>query len=39
MAEKAGTRYGCTTCAAVVVVVKTSDGELQCHGQPMKVLS
>jgi desulfoferrodoxin-like iron-binding protein len=36
LAEKAGTKYECTVCGGVVIVVKTGDGQLQCHGQTMK---
>lgn len=36
MPEKAGTKYVCEVCGGTVIVVKASDGEIQCHGQPMK---
>lgn len=39
MAEKAGTKYECAQCGLVVIVVKASDGQIQCHGQPMKRLN
>lgn len=39
MRDKAGTKYECSTCGATVLVVKASDGEISCHGRPMKVVS
>jgi desulfoferrodoxin-like iron-binding protein len=39
LADKPGTKYECAVCGGVVIVVKAGEGQLKCHGQPMKVAS
>jgi hypothetical protein len=33
-----GKRYACATCEATVLVTKSGDGALECHGQPMQAV-
>jgi desulfoferrodoxin len=34
-----GTKLACETCGAQVVVIKGGEGEVTCHGKPMKVVA
>jgi hypothetical protein len=35
MTNLLGKRYACDACDAQLMVVKTGDGTLTCHGKPM----
>ena len=37
MANLLGKRYQCSACDATILVTKTGDGALECHGQPMEI--
>ncbi len=37
MANLLGKRYQCSVCEATMLVTKSGDGELFCHGQLMEV--
>jgi hypothetical protein len=32
-----GKRYSCSECSAEILVTKSGDGALECHGQTMTV--
>jgi hypothetical protein len=32
-----GKRYACEVCGAEVLCIKTGEGEIYCHDQPMKM--
>jgi hypothetical protein len=34
-----GTKLMCETCGAQAVVIKAGDGQVSCHGKPMKVVA
>lgn len=37
--NETGTKLACEVCGAQAVVTKGGDGELQCHGRPMRVVA
>lgn len=34
-----GTKLSCEECGAQVVVIKGGEGQLACHGRPMRVIA
>ena len=37
MANQLGRRYVCETCGTESLCTKAGEGEVTCHGQPMKL--
>ncbi len=38
MANQMGKRYECSECAVTVLITKSGDGKLSCHGQAMELV-
>jgi hypothetical protein len=37
VASQLGKRYTCSECEAQVLIVKTGEGTLRCHGKEMEI--